>query len=168
MVVHLLVFCAIAPLLSSLFTLRVCMTALTLGCFLLGALLIPAYHVTTLGSLVMESGQAYGIELIVFLLIGIYAWLPIYARGERLSPLAQLAYVAMTATSLLLTGLVLATTTTSPISQMTMAGKDVDLAVIHRGGEVMVAVTIGIFAVHLAILGIRVAKSRHSPAFGRA
>jgi len=164
----LLVFCAIAPLLSSLFTLRASLATMTLGCFLLGTLLIPAYHVTTLGSLVMESGQAYGIELLMFLLIGIYAWLPIYANGERLSPLAQLSYVAMTATSLLLTGLVLATTSTSPINQMTMAGREVDLATIHRGGQFMVAVTVGVFSVHLAILGVRVAKSRHSPVLGGA
>jgi hypothetical protein len=165
MVVHVVILLCAAPLTASLVVVPPTTKSTIVPLFGVVALVIPAYHLTPLGGYVMESGQAYGLELIVFFMLGIYLWLPIYGRGEIFAPLAKLAYISLATSSILITGLVLRSSTTSPATMMSMAGKQVDIVDVHVGGTTMVLMGLVLLSGHALIASSQALRQRHSALF---
>ena len=153
MIEHIVIVTVIAPIFASAVRRPLSKSAAAIG-FLALTIVVPLYHVTGLGGLVMSHGYGHVLELATFLAIGIWFWTPVYGSDQLMSPLTRMSYVALAVPIIAITGLVLWSTTASYLSNVNMNMPGIDLHDIHQGGDVMMLFGTTLMLVHVFILGV--------------
>lgn len=148
---HLVVILVIAPLIATSTSLRWSRPASTLG-FVAFTGVIPLFHLTRLGGMVMRSPLGHDGELLSFLLVGVAFWIPVYGAGTALSERERRTYVLLALPVVATTGLVLWSSSVASLGVTSMNMSMVSLATVHSGGVVMMAWGSAFMAVHLLVL----------------
>ena len=144
MVEHVLVVLVLAPL--AVLAWRpsgVTRSAMTFA-FLTYVVLVPLYHLTRLGGIVMSSPGEHATELIIFGLVGIFFWCGPYASD--MSALERTTYVALALPVSIFTGIALHSSKQTPFTGM---GMTPTLHDVQRGGFVMAVLSSIFLLVHL-------------------
>lgn len=144
MVEHVLVVLVLAPL--AVLAWRpsgVTRSAMTFA-FLTYVVLVPLYHLTRLGGIVMSSPGEHATELIIFGLVGIFFWCGPYASD--MSALERTTYVALALPVSIFTGIALHSSKQTPFTGMGMTPALHD---VQRGGFVMAVLSSIFLLVHL-------------------
>ncbi len=112
--------------------------------FILYALAIPAFHLTSLFSLAMKSGFTHSLEAIAFIGIGYLFWRPVVGVEQSRHPLApglRMVYLFLAVPVDTITGLALVSTThIGPYAGFAAGSRTwgpTVLADIHQGGAIM-------------------------------
>lgn len=144
---HLLIVLVIAPLIVIGSNPRGATPPVSVIGFFAYIILIPLYHLTKLGGVIMRSTGAHSVELIVFFFVGImFWWGPL---GGVFNRIQRLAYVAMSIPVSIFTGLALMGASRPPFPLDPMSTKPNPLEDLHRGGVVMATLSLLLLAVHL-------------------
>ena len=118
MVEHVLVVLVLAPMAVLAWgPARITRSATTLA-FLTYVVLVPLYHLTRLGGIVMRSPGEHATELIIFGLVGIFFWCGPYASD--MSALERSSYVALALPVSIFTGIALHSSNQTPFTGMDM------------------------------------------------
>lgn len=126
--------------------------------FLLYVVLIPTYHLTSLGGLIMRSPGEHALELSLFALVGIALWVGPY--GQQFQTMQRVTYVALALPASVFSGVALMSSTTAPFNLMSMPHMPVDLVDLHRGGLTMAVLSAVFQGVHLILLARLEARQR--------
>jgi cytochrome c oxidase assembly factor CtaG len=118
--------------------------------FLLYVILIPTYHLTPLGGLIMRSPGEHALELSLFAIIGITLWVGPY--GQRFKAMQRVTYVALALPASIFAGVALMSATTAPFNLMSMPHMPVDIHDLHQGGVAMAVLSTLFLLVHIAVL----------------
>lgn len=148
MIEHIVVILIIAPVLARGLSVRWSVTKSTIG-FVAFVALVPAFHLTRLGGLVMQSHFGHEFELLCFFVVGTIFWLPVYSPQRVLKDSQRVAYVALALPVVATTGLVLWSSSSSSISITGMNMALLTLADIHNGGVVMMVFGTSLMVMHL-------------------
>lgn len=151
MVEHIVVILIIAPLVAGALKIRLSRTTATMG-FLSFTVLIPLFHLTPLGSAVMNYSEGHDFELVCFLLIGIWFWLPIYGPARTLADQQRIVYCVLALPVIATTGLVLWSATPASLSSVGMNMAGITIADVRDGGVVMMVLGTALMLTHLAAL----------------
>ena len=155
MVEHVLVVLVLAPL--AVLAWRpsgVTRSAMTFA-FLTYVVLVPLYHLTQLGGIVMSSSGEHATELIIFGLVGIFFWCGPYASD--MSALERTSYVALALPVSIFTGIALHSSKQTPFTGMDMTPTLHD---VQRGGLVMAVLSSIFLLVHLGGTNITARRSQ--------
>lgn len=151
MIEHIVVILMIAPLLARGLSVRWSVTKSTIG-FVVFVALVPLFHLTRLGGLVMQSPFGHEFELLCFFVVGTIFWLPVYSPRRVLKDSQRVAYVALALPVVATTGLVLWSSSSSSISITGMNMAMLTLADVHNGGVVMMVFGTALMATHLTVV----------------
>ena len=154
MIEHIVIVTVIAPIFALAVRRQLSKSAATLG-FLALTVVVPLYHVTGLGGLVMSHGYGHVLELVTFLIIGVWFWAPVYGAHQSMSPLMRTCYVALALPIVATTGLVLWSTTSTYFSSVDMNMPGITIVDIHHGGVVMMILGTLMMLMHVVILAAR-------------
>lgn len=154
MIEHLVIMMLIAPIFASAARWPLSKSAATLG-FLAFTIVVPLYHVTRLGGLVMSHSYGHVLELATFLLIGIWFWVPVYGARQVMSQFVRTCYVALAAPITATTGLVLWSSSGSYLKNVNMNMAGVTLSDVHQGGIVMMVLGTMLMTAHVLLLVVR-------------
>jgi len=155
MIEHLIVIALIAPLFSRATNLHFSKSVATVS-FLLLTILVPAFHLSKLGGVVMNAPSGHFVELASFLLAGVFFWTPIYSSRSDFTPLQKLTYIALSVPILFTTGLVLWSSSISTLSTTTMSMNMLTLSDVHNGGVVMMQLGTTLMVGHLILNTVNV------------
>ena len=151
MIEHIVIVALIAPIFASSIRQTLSKSVATLG-FLAFTIVVPLYHVTRLGGLVMGHSYGHMLELATFLIIGIWFWTPVYGARQMMSPLARTCYVALAVPIIATTGLVLWSSSKTYLRSVNMNMSGITIADIHEGGLVMMFLGTTIMLGHVLCL----------------
>ena len=154
MIEHLAVILVIAPLVAAGCPWRLSRSAATTG-LLAFTMLIPLYHVTSIGSWVMEHSGGHDLELLSFTIVGTWYWIPIYGSRRALTDAQRLTFTFVALPVMATTGLVLWSADSSSMNSVGMNMPMMGVNDIRAGGVVMIAW--GSAAMSLHLLGIAAA-----------
>ncbi len=159
MVDHLVVLFLLAPLLARDIRVR-CTPVASVGAFMLLTVVLPLYHLTSLGGWVMRYSQSHDVELFSFLIAGVLFWLPVYGPGSTLTLVQRLTYVALASPIAITTGLVLWSATSTAVDTMRMPSMHVTVSDVQEGGRVMLLVGGAAMVVHLMLAVLQLWRGR--------
>jgi len=159
MVDHLAVLFLIAPLVARDIRVRFAPVA-SVGAFMLLTVVLPLYHLTSLGGWVMRYSQSHDVELFSFLVAGVLFWLPVYGPRSQLTFVQRVTYVALASPIALTTGLVLWSASSTSIDTMRMPNMRITVVDIQQGGRVMLMLGGAAMAIHLALAAISLWRGR--------
>ena len=157
MVEHLAVALLIAPLIAGAITTPTNRPFATAGFFAL-TLLVPLFHLTPLGSWVMNYPDGHYLELGCFLLVGVWFWTPVYSVRHVLGDQQRIAYTVLALPVVATTGLVLWSSTNSSLHNVGMNMSNISIADIHHGGTVMMGLGTALMLGHVTVLCARAAS----------
>ncbi|MFZ1063057.1 MAG: cytochrome c oxidase assembly protein [Acidimicrobiales bacterium] len=161
MIEHLLVILVIAPVISSAVTVPMSRMYAT-GGFLAFTVLVPLYHLTSLGSWVMNQSGGHVVELASFLLVGVWFWTPVYGVRRVMGDQQRLTYTMLAVPVVATTGLVLWSSTASSLSSTGMRMAMVTIGDIHNGGLIMMVWGTAMMMGHVAGQALQAALRAHS------
>jgi len=165
MIEHLLVIFVIAPLVAGAITFPVRRSTATLG-FLAFTVLIPLYHLTPLGSWVMNQTGGHFVELGSFFFVGVWFWTPVYGARRVMGDQQRLTYTALALPVIATTGLVLWSSTSASLNDTGMRMAMVTISDIHSGGSVMMVWGSFLMAAHITGIAVHStlrARAAHQP-----
>lgn len=160
MIEHIVVVALIAPIFASSVRWQLSKSSATLG-FLAFTLIVPLYHVTRLGGLVMSQSYGHALELVTFLVIGIWFWAPVYGSRKEMSPFARTCYVALAVPIIATTGLVLWSSSRSYLGSVNMHMPGITITDIHDGGVVMMVFGTAFMMGHVLLLSTDALRRSH-------
>lgn len=165
---HLIVILVIAPLLAGALPVRWTRPAATIG-FLAFTAVIPTFHLTPLGGVVMRSSLGHDVEMVSFLLVGTAFWLAPYGPRSELSDRQRTLYVLLALPVVATTGIVLWSSTAPSLATTSMNMAMVTLGDVHAGGIVMMEWGSTLMGVNLVLLGAATAleSRRHFRPIGQ-
>ena len=137
MIEHLAAILINAPLVAAGTKVRMSRGSATLG-LIAFTVLVPLYHLTRLGALVMEQAGGHLIELLSFIVVGVWFWLPVYGVNRPMTDVQRLTYTFIALPVVVTTGLVLWSSDASAISSVGMNMPMMSIGDIHSGGLVMI------------------------------
>jgi cytochrome c oxidase assembly factor CtaG len=153
MLEHLFVILVIAPLVASGLRLRLSRSAAT-GGLLAFTVLVPLYHLTRVGSWVMQQSGGHVVELVSFVVVGTWFWLPVYGANGILTDLQRITFTFIALPVIATTGLVLWSSNSSSLGMVGMSMPDVSVSDVRGGGIVMVEWGSALMVAHLLLLFI--------------
>lgn len=106
--------------------------------FLSFTILVPLFHLTQIGGMVMAQADGHLVEEISFVVVGTLFWWPIYGVASELGAVARVTYVALAVPVMLTTGLVLWSALPSALATYGMRLPTMNIADIHQGGVAMI------------------------------
>lgn len=136
MLEHIVVTLLVSPLIASAVAIKVSRSWATFF-FLLFTSLVPLFHLTRLGGIVMLHSGGHDVELCCFLAVGVLFWLPVYGKGSSMGQSQKVLYVIVAAPVILLTGIALANAGAQSLNSTDMAMTMITLPDVHSGGVVM-------------------------------
>jgi cytochrome c oxidase assembly factor CtaG len=166
MVEHIAVTLVVAPLAAAGLTYRGSKSLVTI--YFLGlTVLVPLFHLTTVGGYVMMSPGGHDIELFSFLVVSTCFWLPVYASGRPLSDYQRAMYVTIAAPVIALTGVSLMSAGPADMATTNMRMTMITLGDVHGGGTVMIwgGAALALQGIGLGALALR-HHVRRRPAIG--
>jgi cytochrome c oxidase assembly factor CtaG len=143
MMEHVLITLVIAPFFAAAIGIPFSRSSATLG-FLALTILVPLFHLTRLGAFVMQQSGGHDFELVSFLFVGVWFWLPIYGTKTPLTDYQRTMYLIIATPIIGATGLALLA---SQQNSMVMGGikmAAVGVPDIHAGGVVMLWGALGL------------------------
>ena len=152
MIEHLAVILIIAPLAASAIDLAVKPSTAT-AAFLTLTVLIPLYHLTSLGDWVMRYSWGHYVELLSFLLAGMWFWIPVYSVTRLMTDQQRLTYTVLATPVLVTTGVVQWSATSSSLSKIGMNMPMLTVNDVHNGGLIMLFGGGGLMIVHVLLVG---------------
>lgn len=161
MVEHIIVILLIAPLLAGASTVRLSRPMSTLG-FSAFTVLVPLFHLTPLGSLVMQYPEGHYVELAAFLIVGVWFWMPVYGAGRTLGHQQRITYTVLALPVIATTGLVLWSATASSLRSVGMDMSNVTISDVRDGGLVMMAFGTALMIGHITALGLQAARRQRA------
>jgi cytochrome c oxidase assembly factor CtaG len=151
MVEHLIVVLLIAPLVAGATRFRLSRPMSTIGFFAF-TLLVPLFHLTSLGGWVMQYPDGHYVELLAFLLIGVWFWIPVYGGGRTLNDQQRITYTVLALPVIATTGLVLWSATASSLQSVGMDMSSITITDVRDGGLVMMVLGTILMVAHVAVL----------------
>jgi cytochrome c oxidase assembly factor CtaG len=161
MVEHIIVVLVIAPLVAGAINFPLSRPTSTIGFFAF-TILIPLFHLTPLGSWVMQYPEGHYVELLAFFVVGVWFWIPIYGHGSAFSDQQRIVYIVLALPVIATTGLVLWSATSSSLQNVGMHMANVTIADVRDGGLVMMLFGTTVMLTHLIVLGLRAAARQRS------
>jgi cytochrome c oxidase assembly factor CtaG len=161
MVEHIIVVLVIAPLLAGATTTRLSRPMSTSGFFAF-TVLVPLFHLTPLGSWVMQYPEGHYVELVAFLFVGMWFWIPVYGTGRTLSDQQRITYTVLALPVIATTGLVLWSATTSSLQSVGMDMSNVTIADVRDGGLVMMVLGTSLMLGHVVALSLQAATHQRA------
>jgi cytochrome c oxidase assembly factor CtaG len=158
MIEHLFAILVIAPLVATGMELRISRSGATLG-LVAFTVLVPFYHLTHLGALVMQQSDGHLLELASFTVVGVWFWLPVYGVNRPLTDVQRLTYTFITLPVVVTTGLVLWSSNSGSVASIGMTMAKMTLNDLRSGGLVMIEWGGVIMVAHLA--GLLLASALH-------
>lgn len=144
---HLVVILILAPIAVWSWKPRGLQQSLSLLGFFGYVIVIPLYHLTSLGGLIMRSTGAQDIELFIFAAIGVAFWLgpcgSYFTRSQRTT------YIALALPISIFTGVALTSLTRVPFTLEPMPGMALTLSDLHQGGQVMAVLSSCLLIAHV-------------------
>ena len=156
MIEHIVVVLVIAPLFAGATRIQLSRAESTLGFFAF-TVLIPLFHLTPLGSWVMRYPEGHIVELAIFLIVGVWFWIPVFGLNRKLSDQQRITYAVMALPVIATTGLVLWSSTSTSLASVGMNMSNITIADVHTGGLVMMVLGTAIMLGHVSVLSIRAA-----------
>jgi cytochrome c oxidase assembly factor CtaG len=157
MIEHIAVVLVIAPVFAAGVRRALSRSSATVA-FLAFTVVVPVYHLTRLGGYVMDHPDGHLVELLSFLVIGVWFWTPVYGAGRVMSDRQRILYVALATPVIATTGLVLWSSTSASLHDINMNMSMIDLGDVHNGGMVMMVLGTLLMLAHLA--GLSLASAR--------
>ena len=130
----------------------------SMGGFLSYVALVPLYHLTSLGALIMRSTGAHDVEIVVFALVGGFFWLG--PLGSSFSKAQRITYIAMSLPVSIFTGLALMSMDRIPFSLEAWQPHEAVMRGLHRGGLFMAIGSTMILAGHLTWSALPLSRER--------
>jgi cytochrome c oxidase assembly factor CtaG len=161
MIEHLIVILVIAPLVAAALNVPMSRPFATLG-FLAFTVLVPLYHLTPLGSWVMGHSGGHYVELVSFLVVGVWFWTPVYGARRVMGDQQRLTYTVLALPVIAVTGLVLWSSTSASLSNTGMRMAMVTIGDIHNGGLIMMIWGSAMMVSH--VLGLALEATLHARA----
>ncbi len=158
MVEHIIVVLVIAPLVAGATSFPLSRPMSTVGFFSF-TFLVPLFHLTPLGSWVMQYPEGHYVELAAFLIVGAWFWIPVYGSGA-LRDQQRITYTVLALPVIATTGLVLWSATASSLKSVGMDMSNVTIADVRDGGLVMMVLGTTLMIAHVAVLCLS-AAARH-------
>ena len=158
MIEHLVVLLVIAPLIAAGSRLRLSRSAGTLG-LVAFTVAVPLYHLTHVGTWVMERSGGHAVELLSFAVIGTWFWLPIYGANRNLTDLQRLVVTFIALPVVATTGLVLWSSDSASLSAVGMDMASMTIGDLRSGGVVMIQWGSVMMLTHL--VGLALAARHH-------
>ncbi len=137
MIEHLVVLLVVAPLIAAGSRARLSRSAGTLG-LVAFTVLVPLYHLTRLGTWVMEHSGGHDVELLSFVVVGTWFWLPIYGANRSLTDLQRLVVTFVALPVIATTGLVLWSSDSASLGAVGMDMASMTIGDLRSGGVVMI------------------------------
>jgi cytochrome c oxidase assembly factor CtaG len=156
MIEHLIVVFVIAPLLARTSSRTLSRSMTTLGFFAL-TVLVPLYHLTSVGAWVMQHPGGHYVELLSFLIVGVWFWLPVYSLHHTLSDIQRVTYTLLALPVITTTGLVLWSASSSSLRSVGMHMMMVTIGDVRNGGVVMMLWGSVLLGVHILTLSFSAA-----------
>jgi cytochrome c oxidase assembly factor CtaG len=153
MVEHILVVLVIAPLFAGAINVSLSRPTAAAG-FIAFTVLVPLFHLTSLGGWVMQYPEGHFIELTSFLVVGVWFWLPVYGGRRTLGDQQRITYTVLALPVIATTGLVLWSSTDLSLHTVGMSMSNVSLMDVHDGGIVMMALGTALMIVHVSVLSV--------------
>jgi len=160
MIEHLVTILMIAPLVATGTNVRMSRGSATLG-LIAFTVLVPLYHLTRLGALVMEQTGGHVIELLSFIVVGVWFWLPVYGVDRPMTDVQRLTYTFIALPVVVTTGLVLWSSDARAISSVGMDMPMMSIGDIHSGGLVMIQWGSALMGAHIVGLIFSSVLQRH-------
>ena len=151
MVEHILVVLLIAPLIAGASTVRLSRPMVTVGFFAF-TFLVPLFHLTRLGGWVMRYPDGHFIELVSFLIVGVWFWTPVYGAHRTLADQQRITYTILALPVIATTGLVLWSSSDSSLHSVGMNMSNISIVDVHDGGIVMMALGTALMLMHVIVL----------------
>lgn len=161
MVEHIVVVLLIAPVIAGAINIRLSRTLATAGFFAF-TLLVPLFHLTPLGSWVMNYPDGHYVELACFLFVGVWFWTPVYGEHRILGDQQRITYTVLALPVIATTGLVLWSSTNDSLHSVGMNMSNVSIGDIHDGGIVMMVFGTALMVAHIAVLCARAATNHRA------
>lgn len=161
MVEHVIVVLLIAPLVAGAINFPLSRPMSTLGFFAF-TILIPLFHLTPLGSWVMQYPEGHLVELATFFLVGVWFWIPIYGGGRTLGDQQRITYAVLALPVIATTGLVLWSSTASSLQSVGMDMSNITIADVRNGGLVMMVLGSTLMLAHVVVLFVRAATQQRA------
>jgi cytochrome c oxidase assembly factor CtaG len=161
MVEHIIVVLLIAPLIAGATNFRVSRSMSTCG-FLAFTLLVPLFHLTPLGSWVMQYPEGHYAELVAFFVVGVWFWIPVYGGGRTLGDQQRITYTVLALPVIATTGLVLWSATASSLQSVGMDMSNITIADVRDGGLVMMALGTILMVGHVLMLSVQAVLRQRS------
>jgi cytochrome c oxidase assembly factor CtaG len=158
MIEHLIAILVIAPLIAAGVKLRISRGSTTLG-LIAFTVLVPLYHLTHLGALVMQQSDGHLLELVSFTVVGVWFWLPVYGVNRPLTDVQRLTYTFIALPVVVTTGLVLWSSNSGAVASIGMTMATMTLNDLRSGGLVMVEWGGAMMLAHLS--GLLLASALH-------
>ncbi len=154
MVEHITVVLLIAPLVAGAVNYPLSRTMSTLGFFAF-TLLVPLFHLTPLGSWVMQYSGGHYLELGVFFAVGVWFWIPVYGGASMLLDQQRITYSVLALPVIATTGLVLWSSTASSLENVGMNMSNITIIDVRDGGLVMMLLGTTLMVGHVALLCLK-------------
>ncbi|MGC2174742.1 MAG: cytochrome c oxidase assembly protein [Acidimicrobiales bacterium] len=161
MVEHIIVVLLIAPIFAGATDIRLSRPMSTCGFFAF-TVLVPLFHLTPLGSWVMQYPGGHYVELAAFLVIGVWFWIPVYGAGRTLGDQQRITYTVLALPVIATTGLVLWSATASSLQSVGMDMSNVTIADVRDGGLVMMVLGTALMVGHVVALSLSAATRQRA------
>ena len=161
MVEHIVVVLLVAPLFAGATTVRLSRPMVTVGFFAF-TFLVPLFHLTPLGGWVMKYPDGHFIELVSFLLVGVWFWMPVYGEHRALGDQQRITYTVLALPVIATTGLVLWSSTNSSLHDVGMSMSNISIGDVRDGGIVMMVFGTVLMLTHVVVLCVRAAARQRA------
>lgn len=143
---HLLVVFGLAPLAVIAWRPAPMSRSASTSAFLLLVALMPVYHLTGIGGLVMRSVGNHVLELALFAIVGVLFWRGPY--GGTFTRMERVSYIGLALPISIFSGVALSSASRAPFALMDMT---TPLRDVHRGGLIMAEISVVLLALHLVL-----------------
>lgn len=150
---HVLIIAALVPFGLRALKLRGLSPTTSLAGFLAYVFLVPVYHLTSLGGVIMNSIGAHELELLLFALVGVAFWAG--PCGDQFTKSQRLCYVALALPISIFTGVTLSSASTPPFTLDATLSMSDQLRQLHVGGSIMAILSSALLVIHLAVIAAR-------------
>jgi cytochrome c oxidase assembly factor CtaG len=161
MVEHIVVVLLISPLFAGAINVSLSRPTAAAG-FIAFTVLVPLFHLTSLGSWVMQYPEGHFIELASFLVVGVWFWVPVYGGRRTLGDQQRITYTVLALPVIATTGLVLWSSTSLSLHSVGMSMPNISIADVRDGGVVMMALGTTLMIAHVSVLCVRAATRQRA------
>jgi cytochrome c oxidase assembly factor CtaG len=158
MLEHMLVTLVIAPIFAASLSLKHSKPMVSIY-FLSFTVLVPLFHLSRLGGIVMLHSGGHDLELLCFLVVGVLFWSPVYGALTPLTEFQKISYVLLAAPVVTFTGLALASSNSSMLATTDMSMTMITLNDVHAGSLVMTYGGVAMFLQGLLLAGRSLVKN---------